>query len=36
MGDPRAVNGATRIHHKINWHKAVPKIIDEKYRKARQ
>jgi len=34
MGDPR---GSTyRIHHKINWHKAVPKIIDEKYRKARQ
>ena len=32
MGDPR---GSTyRIHHKINWHKAVPKIIDEKYRKA--
>lgn len=35
MGDPRAVNGAIRIHHKINWHKAVPKIIDEKHRKAR-
>lgn len=33
MGDPRAVNGAIRIHHKINWHKAVPKIIDEKHRK---
>jgi hypothetical protein len=24
-----------RIHHKINWHKAVPKIIDETHRKAR-
>lgn len=36
MGDPRALNGATRIHHKINWHKAVPKIIDEKHRKARK
>lgn len=35
MGDPRAVNGATRIHHKINWHKAVPKIIDETHRKPR-
>lgn len=34
MGDPRS--GNYRIHHKINWHKAVPKIIDEKYRKARQ
>jgi hypothetical protein len=34
MGDPRG--SGYRIHHKINWHKAVPKIIDEKYRKARQ
>jgi hypothetical protein len=33
MGDPRG--SGYRIHHKINWHKAVPKIIDEKYRKAR-
>jgi hypothetical protein len=33
MGDPRG--GEYRIHHKINWHKAVPKIIDEKHRKAR-
>ena len=24
-----------RLHHKINWGKAVPKILDEKYRKAR-
>ena len=31
MGDPRG--GKVRIHHKINWHKAVPKIIDEKHRK---
>lgn len=34
MGDPRGSNGA-RIHHKINWHTAVPKIIREQYRKAR-
>jgi hypothetical protein len=34
MGDPRG--SGYRIHHKINWHRAVPKIIDEKYRKARQ
>ena len=33
MGDPRG--SGYRIHHKINWHKAVPKIIDEKHRKAR-
>ena len=33
MGDPAGTRGR-RIHHKINWHKAVPKIIDEKYRKA--
>jgi hypothetical protein len=33
MGDPRG-NGY-RIHHKINWHKAVPKIIDQKHQKAR-
>lgn len=33
MGDPRG--SEYRIHHKINWHKAVPKIIDEEYRKAR-
>lgn len=32
MGDPRGNNGA-RIHHKINWHTAVPKIIREKHRK---
>lgn len=31
MGDPRSAN--YRIHHKINWHKAVPKIIAEKHRK---
>lgn len=23
-----------RLHHKINWNNAVPKIVDEKYRKA--
>jgi hypothetical protein len=34
LGDTRS--GEYRIHHKINWHRAVPKIIDEKYRKARQ
>lgn len=31
MRDPRGSHW--RIHHKINWHKAVPKILDEKYRK---
>lgn len=31
MGDPRG--SGYRIHHKINWHKAVPKIIEEKYKK---
>ena len=31
MGDPRG--SEYRIHHKINWHIAVPKIIDEKHRK---
>lgn len=33
MGDPRSNN--YRIHHKINWHRAVPRIIDEKHKKAR-
>lgn len=32
MGDPRSTN-APRIHHKINWHTAVPKIIREQHRK---
>lgn len=32
MGDPRSTN-APRIHHKINWHTAVPKIIREEHRK---
>jgi hypothetical protein len=32
MGDPRG--GRARIHHKINWHKAVPKILDDRWRKA--
>jgi hypothetical protein len=31
MGDPRG--SGYRIHHKINWHKAVPRIIEEKYKK---
>lgn len=31
MGDPRG--GRVRIHHKINWHKASPKILDPQYRK---
>lgn len=34
MGDPRGSNGC-RIHHKINWHKTVPKILREEHRKAR-
>jgi len=33
MGDPRSTN-APRIHHKINWHTAVPKIIRQEHRKA--
>lgn len=33
FGDHRS--GNYRIHHKINWHKAVPKIIAERHRKAR-
>lgn len=32
MGDPRGSD--YRIHHKINWHKAVPKILDDRWRKA--
>lgn len=32
MGDPRSTI-APRIHHKINWHTAVPKIIREEHRK---
>lgn len=31
MGDPRSPH--YRIHHKINWHHTVPKILDEKYKK---
>lgn len=31
MGDPRG--SGYRIHHKINWNKAVPKIIREQHRK---
>lgn len=33
MGDPRG--GRYRIHHKINWHHAAPKILSEKHRKQR-
>jgi len=32
MGDPRSDN-KPRIHHKINWHKAVPKLLNEQHRK---
>jgi hypothetical protein len=31
MGDPRG--GRYRIHHKINWHKTVPKILRETCKK---
>lgn len=31
MGDPRSPH--YRIHHKINWHHTVPKILAEHYRK---
>lgn len=31
MGDPRT--DAARIHHKINWERAVPKILEEKWKK---
>lgn len=34
MGDPRAPEGQ-RLHHKINWHRAVPKILSEAHRKER-
>ena len=33
MGNPPG-SPNSRIHHKINWHKAVPKILDEQHRKA--
>jgi hypothetical protein len=33
MGDPRG--DRVRIHHKINWHKAAPKILSEQHRKSR-
>lgn len=32
MGDTRD-GCSSRIHHKINWHKAVPKIIDERHKR---
>ena len=32
MGDPRSPH--YRIHHKINWHHTVPKILREEYRKS--
>ena len=31
LGDPRSE--AYRIHHRINWHKAVPKILQEQHKK---
>jgi len=31
MGDPRG--GTARIHHKINWHNACPKILSESNKK---
>jgi hypothetical protein len=34
LGDPRSK--AYRIHHKINWNKAAPKVIRETHRKAYQ
>lgn len=34
MGDPRG--GTYRIHHKINWPNAVPKIIREEHRKTKR
>jgi len=33
LGNPPGSQNS-RIHHKINWHKAVPKILDEQHRKA--
>ena len=32
IGDPRDPH--YRIHHKINWHKAVPKILGEQHKKS--
>jgi hypothetical protein len=32
MGDNRNTR-EKRVHHQINWHKAVPKIIDERHKK---
>ncbi|MDD3952128.1 MAG: hypothetical protein PHW59_13510 [Desulfobacterales bacterium] len=31
MGDPKSPH--YRIHHKINWHRTVPKILAEQYKK---
>lgn len=33
MGDPRS--GHYRIHHKINWHKAVPKILRQEHKRTK-
>lgn len=33
MGDTRE-GCVSRIHHKINWNKAIPKIIDERHKKS--
>lgn len=32
LGDPRSPH--YRIHHKINWHHTVPKILNEKWKRA--
>lgn len=29
----KMISGNNRIHHKINWNNAVPKILDQKYKK---
>jgi len=31
LKDPQSDSG--RLHHKINWHKTVPKILNEQYKK---
>jgi hypothetical protein len=35
LGDPRSPEGR-RIHHKINWHRAVPKILSETHKKSQK
>lgn len=34
IGDPAHGQAHHRIHHAINWHRAVPKLIPERFRKA--